>query len=74
MIHKISPCPSLPKRGMRKKSFAKERNKRRAYTFHFVMPALVRLRRMNPASFLKKDSRQAGMTMYVVLLMNSLVS
>ncbi|OGW47164.1 MAG: hypothetical protein A2Y66_09125 [Nitrospirae bacterium RBG_13_41_22] len=57
MIHKISPRPSFPKRGTRKKSFAKERNKRRAYTFHFVMPAC-------PASFLKKDSRQAGMTMY----------
>jgi RimJ/RimL family protein N-acetyltransferase len=37
------------------------------------MLALVRLRRMNPASFFKKDSRQAGMTDNVVLLMNSLV-
>jgi len=27
-----------------------------------IMLALVRLRRMNPASFFKKDSRQAGMT------------
>jgi len=29
---------------------------------NLVIPALVRLRRMNPESFLRKDSRQVGVT------------